>query len=77
MPWQEAGPMQERLGFVMDVLEGRYDVAEACERRGISRKTGYEHDRGRGKNQRTRTSTTTTTSTITGSSQAGLPNCVR
>jgi transposase InsO family protein len=35
--------MQERLGFVMDVLEGRYDVAEACERRGISRKTGYKY----------------------------------
>jgi hypothetical protein len=29
MPWLETGPMQERLGLVMDVLEGRFTVAEA------------------------------------------------
>lgn len=43
MPWRESGPMQERLGFVVDVLEGRYTVVEACQRRGISRKTGYKY----------------------------------
>ena len=42
MPWQEIGPMQERLGLVMDVLEGRYTVAEAARRRGVSRKTAYK-----------------------------------
>jgi hypothetical protein len=30
MPWQETGPMDERLGLVMDVLEGRYNVTEAA-----------------------------------------------
>lgn len=35
--------MQERLGLVMDVLEGRYSVAEASERRNISRKTAYKY----------------------------------
>ena len=43
MPWLETGPMQERLGLVMDVLEGRYSVAEASERRNISRKTAYKY----------------------------------
>lgn len=43
MPWQETGPMQERLGLVMDVLEGRFTVAEASARRQVSRKTAYKY----------------------------------
>ena len=43
MPWRETGPMDERLGLVLDVLEGRYSVSEACERRGVSRKTAHKY----------------------------------
>lgn len=43
MPWQETGPMQERLGLVMDVLEGRYSVAEAAAHRGVTPKTAYKY----------------------------------
>jgi transposase-like protein len=43
MPWRETGPMQERLGLVLDVLEGRYTVAEACQRRNVSPKTGFKY----------------------------------
>lgn len=35
--------MEERMGLVLDVLEGRYSVAEAAERRGVSRKTAYKY----------------------------------
>lgn len=37
------GTDAERLGLVMDVLEGRFGVAEAAERRGVSRKTAYKY----------------------------------
>jgi transposase InsO family protein len=43
MPWRETGPMNERLGLVMDVLEGRFTVTEACQRRNVSRKTAYKY----------------------------------
>lgn len=43
MPWQETGPMQERVCLVMDVLEGRFTVAEAAAQRGVSRKTAYKY----------------------------------
>jgi putative transposase len=43
MPWRETGPMDERLGLVMDVLEGRFTVTEACQRRNVSRKTAYKY----------------------------------
>ena len=43
MPWRETGPMEERLGLVMEVLEGRFTVAEASARRGVSRKTAYKY----------------------------------
>lgn len=35
--------MRERLGLVMDVLEGRFTVAEASEYRQVSRKTAYKY----------------------------------
>lgn len=35
--------MRERLGLVMDVLEGRFTVAEAAEYRQVSRKTAYKY----------------------------------
>lgn len=43
MPWRETGPMEERLGLVMDVLEGRFTVTEACQRRNVSRKSAYKY----------------------------------
>jgi transposase InsO family protein len=35
--------MEERLGLVMEVLEGRFTVAEASARHGVSRKTAYKY----------------------------------
>jgi transposase len=34
--------MQERVRFVKDHRSGLYEMAELCERYGISRKTGYK-----------------------------------
>ena len=43
MPWRETGPMEERLGLVVDVLEGRFTVTEACPRRNVGRKSAYKY----------------------------------
>ncbi len=42
MPWKEELPMDQRLRFVGDYLNGYFSFAELCYRFGISRKTGYK-----------------------------------
>jgi transposase InsO family protein len=42
MSWKETGPMQERLEFVRELLEGNRIMTELCLIRGVSRKTGYK-----------------------------------
>ncbi len=42
MPWTESCVMQERMKFIMNVLEGTYSMSELCGYYGISRKTGYK-----------------------------------
>ena len=42
MPWTETCVMEQRVKFIMDVLEGDYCMAELCSYYGISRKTGYK-----------------------------------
>lgn len=42
MPWQETSPMEERVQFIEDYLEGYYPMTELTARYGISRKTGYK-----------------------------------
>ena len=42
MPWTETCVMQERVKFIMDVLDGTYCMTELCSYYGISRKTGYK-----------------------------------
>ena len=42
MPWTETCVMEERLKFIMEVLDNTYSMAELCNYYGISRKTGYK-----------------------------------
>jgi len=42
MPWTETCVMEERIKFIMDVLDSTYCMAELCNYYGISRKTGYK-----------------------------------
>jgi len=42
MPWQQTCVMQERVKFIMDVLDDTYAMTELCAYYGISRKTGYK-----------------------------------
>lgn len=42
MPWQETGPMEERMQFIALYETQEYAVAELCRHFGISRKTGYK-----------------------------------
>jgi len=42
MPWMQTCVMQERIKFIMDVLDGNYCMAELCNFYGISRKSGYK-----------------------------------
>lgn len=42
MPWTETCVMEERVKFIMDVLDSTYSMAELCSYYGISRKTGYK-----------------------------------
>lgn len=42
MSWQETCVMEQRIQFVMDVMDGTYTVTELCEAYLISRKTGYK-----------------------------------
>jgi transposase InsO family protein len=41
MPWKETSVMEERLRFVVRLLEGE-GMSDACREFGISRKTGYK-----------------------------------
>ena len=42
MPWTETCIMEERVKFIMEVLDGTYSMAELCNYYGISRKSGYK-----------------------------------
>jgi len=42
MPWTETCVMEERVKFIMEVLDGTYCMTESCSYYGISRKTGYK-----------------------------------
>ena len=42
MPWSERTPMHEKTQFIADYLRGVFTVTELCDRRDISRKTGYK-----------------------------------
>ena len=42
MPWTETCVMQERVKFIMEVLDGTYSMTELCNYYQISRKTGYK-----------------------------------
>lgn len=42
MSWKETCAMNEKVLFVADVQDEQLTFSEACERRGISRKTGYK-----------------------------------
>ena len=42
MPWKETCVMEERVKFIMEVLDGTYCMVELCDYYGISRKTGYK-----------------------------------
>lgn len=42
MFWQETCVMEQRIQFIMDVLDGTYGMSELCQAYGVSRKTGYK-----------------------------------
>jgi transposase InsO family protein len=42
MPWTETCVMEERVKFIMDVLDGTYCMSDLCSYYGVSRKTGYK-----------------------------------
>jgi len=42
MPWKNVCPMDNKLLFISEYLNGYFSVSALCERYGISRKTGYK-----------------------------------
>lgn len=42
MPWSETCPMEQRIRFVLEALEGWDSMSEPCARYGISRRVGYK-----------------------------------
>ncbi len=42
MPWRSVLPMEEKIRFIGDYLNGIFTFSELCNRYGISRKTGYK-----------------------------------
>lgn len=42
MSWKETCPMQERLEFIGELVEGERTMTELCTLRGVSRKTGHK-----------------------------------
>ncbi len=42
MPWRSVSPMEEKIRFIGDYLNGVFSFIELCERYEISRKTGYK-----------------------------------
>lgn len=42
MPWEERGPMMERIKFMLEAESGVFHFSEICQRYGVSRKTGYK-----------------------------------
>jgi putative transposase len=43
MPWKEVKPMDEKIHFISDYTNDRFDFSELCRRYGISRRTGYKY----------------------------------
>src|SRR5688500_18123232 len=42
MPWMETSSMDQRVQFIATVKAGHLSFVDACDRFGISRKTGYK-----------------------------------
>ena len=42
MPWRSVLPMEEKIRFIGDYLNGVFSFTELCERYVVSRKTGYK-----------------------------------
>ena len=42
MPWKETDVRSQRIGFVVEALQGDESVSALCRRYGVSRKTGYK-----------------------------------
>lgn len=42
MPWTETCVMEQKVKFIMDLIDGNYTMAELCRYYNISRKTGYK-----------------------------------
>ncbi len=42
MPWKEVKPMNQKLRFISDYLNGYFSITELCSRFGISRTIGYK-----------------------------------
>jgi putative transposase len=42
MPWRTTEPMDQKVQFISDHLNGYFSFAELCSRYGVSRKTGYK-----------------------------------
>ena len=42
MPWSVTCVMEQKVKFIIDLLENNYNMTELCDHYGISRKTGYK-----------------------------------
>lgn len=42
MPWLETHPMEERVRFIVALVEGLYSITELCERFGVTRQCAYK-----------------------------------
>jgi len=42
MPWTETCVMEQRVKFIMEALDGTYNISELCDYYGISRKSGHK-----------------------------------
>jgi len=42
MPWSETCVMEQKVKFIIELLENSYNMTELCNHYGISRKTGYK-----------------------------------
>jgi len=42
MPWMETYVMEQKVKFIMELIDGNYTMAELCRYYNISRKTGYK-----------------------------------
>ena len=42
MAWREQSPMDSRVHFISDYLDGRFTIVDLCQEHGISRRIGYK-----------------------------------